>query len=134
MSILKSMMKKTNKSLTNNNSTTSHNKGNKNHWLKTSLINSKGKEESDNSTVLKPSKKPEAKVKSKNITKINLTSLTIITGQIISKIKLSTIKTIKDSPNYFSPKDLTTKCTKPTETKALQKDTPYLGWITESKD
>lgn len=84
--------------------------------------------------VLKPSKKPEVKVKCKNITKINFISLTIITDQIISKTKLSTIKTFKDSLNYFSPKDLTTKCTKPTETKALQKDTPYWVWITESKD
>ena len=50
-----------------------HNKGKIKISLKTSLINFKDKKESDNFTVLKPSKKQEVKVKFKKQPKIKST-------------------------------------------------------------
>lgn len=82
----------------------------------------------------KPSKKLEVKAKSKRMSKINPI---ILRGRIKTCIikLIITIKTLRDRLiKYSSPKDLITKCTKPTETKAYQNDTRYWVWIAESKD
>lgn len=60
-------MMKTNKINSTNNLIAFHNKGNKNHWLKTFSINSKDKEELDNFMGLKHSKKLEVKARYKRI-------------------------------------------------------------------